>query len=185
MKHIHTVRASVLYSHHYPNPDPAFIKKAKQLGEELAIHHARLLLAYPIGFALWVHLGYTQLAETETLLLTPARNMNEYQFAYHFPLRADFEYFFSGTDPENTKRLTVLNSDICFFDMASPSTESELQLCIESGVIIAILEHDDSKKFYTDYFKQHNDVYYVIDFDPKRLVEKAIHLASLHIKKVL
>ncbi len=167
-------KAGILHSHQHSSPDPAFISKSKTLGEEIAIQHGRLQLAYPIGFPLWVHLGNKEIGIHQTRLFSPARHKDEYEFGYQFPYREDYEYIYTGLDPHENKRIVTLNSEIIFFDIPSLYTMEELQLCIEANAIIAILEHEHSQKFYTDFFKNFPTITYLIDHDPKRLVTKAL-----------
>ncbi|MBI1999571.1 MAG: LOG family protein [Parcubacteria group bacterium] len=155
---------------------PDALEKAKELGREIARHHAVLITGATTGFPLWTTMG-TKEEGGISLGFSPAATEEQHIEAYRLPVDYLDLIVYTGFGYSGRNLLLTRASDAVIVGCGRIGTINEFTIAFEDrkpiGVLRGSWETDEVIKNMLEKAHRPNDKI-VFDDDPKRLVEKLI-----------
>lgn len=152
------------------------LEKAKDLGVEVARHHAILMTGVVTGFPLWAAKGANQAGGT-VIGFSPAANEREHMNVYRLPIDYIDVPIYTGFGYMGRDLLMVRSADAVVFGCGRIGTIHEFTVAYEEQKVIGVLEGDWKTD---DILKQiaaedaQKEKVIIFDADPRRLMDQVI-----------
>src|SRR3989339_1048981 len=156
------------------------VKKAEELGQEIARHGVILVTGATTGFPLWAAKG-AKSAGGISIGLSPASSEKDHVERYKLPLDYLDMIIYTGFDYSGRNLLLTRSADAVIVGCGRMGTLNEFTIAFEDNKPIGVLEGDwptDEliKKILDESHRGNGKVVY--DKDPKKLVEKVVELVK-------
>lgn len=154
------------------------LKKAEELGKEIAKHNIVLITGATTGFPLWSAKGAKE-ADGISIGLSPASSERDHVQNYHLPLDYLDLIIFTGSGYAGRNLLLTKAADAVIVGCGRMGTINEFTIAFEDNKPIGILDGEWQtdeliRKIVEESHRGPGKIVY--DSDPKKLVEKIMEL---------